>query len=58
MNINEEEYSDERMLKFLKNNSEKSPANFIALIVGDVKSHVGTAQQSDDITSLFLKRIK
>ena len=58
MNINEEEYSDERMLKFLKNNSEKSPANFIAMIVGDVKSHVGTAQQSDDITSLFLKRIK
>lgn len=58
MNINEEEYSDERMIEFLKNNSEKSPANFIALIVDDVKQHVGPAQQSDDITSLFLKRIK
>ena len=58
MNINEEEYSDERMIEFLKNNSEKKPANFIALIVSDVKNHVGAAQQSDDITSLFLKRIK
>ena len=58
MNINEEEYSDERMIEFLKNNSAKSPRDFINLIVKDVRHHVGNAQQSDDITSLFIKRIK
>ncbi len=58
MNINEEEYSDERMIGFLKNNSEKNPKDFIRLIVEDVRQHVGTAQQSDDITSLFVRRIK
>jgi len=58
MNINEEEFSDERMIQFLKNNSDKSPKDFISTIVDDVKKHVGAAQQSDDITSLFIKRIK
>lgn len=58
MNINEEEFSDERMIQFLKNNSNKSPKDFISTIVDDVKKHVGAAQQSDDITSLFIKRIK
>ena len=56
MNINEEEYSDERMIGFLKSNSEKNPQDFINLIVADVRQHVGAAQQSDDITSLFIKR--
>ena len=58
MNSNEEEYSDERMIEFLKTNSGKSPQDFIELIVKDVRKHVGAAQQSDDITSLFIKRIK
>lgn len=58
MNIREEEYSDERMIGFLKNNSEKSPQDFIRLIVWDVRQHVGTVQQSDDITSLFVKRFE
>lgn len=58
MNISEEEYSDERMVGFLKNNSEKNPKDFIRLIVEDVKLHVGSAQQSDDITSLFVKRFE
>ena len=58
MNINEEEYSDERMIEFLNTNSGKSPHDFIELIVKDVRKHVGAAQQSDDITSVFIKRIK
>ncbi len=58
MNANEEEYSDERMLEFLKINSDKKSTDFIKLIVEDVRRHVGNAQQSDDITSLFIKRIK
>jgi energy-coupling factor transport system substrate-specific component len=58
MNVNEEEYSDDRMTEFLKKHSDKTPVDFIKLIVEDVKMHVGSAQQSDDITSLFIKRIK
>ena len=58
MNINEEEYSDERMIQFLKSNAEKNPKEFIEQIVQDVRQHVGEALQSDDITSLFIKRTK
>ena len=58
MNINEEEYSDERMVDFLKKHADKNPKDFIMLIVEDVKEHVGSAPQSDDITSFFIKRIK
>ncbi|MEJ2494731.1 MAG: PP2C family protein-serine/threonine phosphatase, partial [Ignavibacteriaceae bacterium] len=56
MNITEEEYSDERMIEFLRNNSDLVPEEFISSIVNDVKKHVGEAEQSDDITCLFLKR--
>ena len=57
MNPDEVEYSDERMIEFFKSNSEKSPSEFINAIVDDVKNHAGTADQSDDITCLILKRI-
>lgn len=56
MNPNEEEYSDKRMIDFFKAHSNKDPKEFIKLIVADVKKHVVGAQQSDDITSLILKR--
>ncbi|HEY6435452.1 MAG TPA: PP2C family protein-serine/threonine phosphatase [Ignavibacteriaceae bacterium] len=58
MNLNEEEYSDERMIGTLKKHAGTNPKDFIQLIVEDVKLHVGRAQQSDDITSLFIKRIE
>jgi sigma-B regulation protein RsbU (phosphoserine phosphatase) len=57
MNPDEQEYSDERMIEFLKNNSALSPSEFIAAIVNDVKKFVSGAEQSDDITSLMIKRI-
>ena len=57
MNLNEEEYSDERMIEFFENNSDTVPEKFISAIVNDVRKHVGQAEQSDDITSLFLKRV-
>jgi sigma-B regulation protein RsbU (phosphoserine phosphatase) len=57
MNTKEEEYSDERMIDFFTNNSDKSPSEFINAILNDIKSHAGTADQSDDITCLILKRI-
>jgi sigma-B regulation protein RsbU (phosphoserine phosphatase) len=57
MNINEEEYTDERMINFIKENSELPVDEFIRLLVEDVKSYAGEAEQSDDITSMILKRI-
>lgn len=57
MNNKEEEYSDERMIDFFKQNSGLLTDEFIRSIVEDVKSHVGEAEQSDDITSMILKRV-
>jgi sigma-B regulation protein RsbU (phosphoserine phosphatase) len=56
MNLKEEEYSDERMIEFLKNNSEKSPLDLSNSFVKDVRRHTSGADQSDDITLLVLKR--
>jgi sigma-B regulation protein RsbU (phosphoserine phosphatase) len=56
MNLNEEEYSDQRMTSFFKENSERPVDEFIKLIVEDVKIYAGEAEQSDDITSMILKR--
>lgn len=56
MNLNEEEYSDQRMIDFFKKNSERPVDEFINHIVADVKKYAGEAEQSDDITSMILKR--
>ena len=56
MNENEEEYSDEKMINFFIKHSEKPSQEFIKALVKDVKEYSGTAPQSDDITSLILKR--
>ena len=57
MNSSEEEYTDQRMIQFFTGNSDRSVGDFIKLIVEDVKKHVGTAEQSDDITAMLLKRL-
>ena len=56
MNENEEEYSDEKMIKFFLTHSEKPSQEFINALVKDVKEYSGTAPQSDDITAIILKR--
>jgi sigma-B regulation protein RsbU (phosphoserine phosphatase) len=56
MNEKEEEFSDEKMIDFFKQHSNKSSDEFISAIVRDVKDHAGTAMQSDDITAMILKR--
>jgi sigma-B regulation protein RsbU (phosphoserine phosphatase) len=56
MNENEEEYSDERMIQFFTEHSQNSSEEFISALVKDVKGYAGNAQQSDDITTLILKR--
>lgn len=56
MNEKEEEYSDEKMLNFFLNHSQKSSQEFINALVKDVKDYAGTTLQSDDITAMILKR--
>ena len=57
MNEKEEEYSDDKMIKFFLDNSDTSSIDFIDDLVKDVKEYSGTALQSDDITAVILKRI-
>ena len=57
MNIIDEEYSDDRMIDFVKDHSNEDPQQFIKMIVEDVKKFTDEAQQSDDITSIYLKRL-
>ena len=54
MNLNEEEYSDQRMIDFFTDHSERPVDEFIKLLVEDVKRYAGEAEQSDDITSMIL----
>jgi len=56
MNENEEEYSDERMENIFLKNKPESSQEFIDKIVSDVKNFVGKAEQSDDITAMYLIR--
>jgi sigma-B regulation protein RsbU (phosphoserine phosphatase) len=56
MNEKNEEYSDDKMIKFFLNNSHTSGKDFIDAFVKDVKEYSGTALQSDDITAMILKR--
>jgi phosphoserine phosphatase RsbU/P len=58
LNLNDEEYSDERMIEYFKNNSDKPVSEFNEAIVSDVKALVGVTPQSDDITCLILKRVE
>ncbi len=54
MNESEEEYSDERMEEFFLQNKTKTAQEFVDKIVEDVKTFTGNAEQSDDITVLYL----
>ncbi|RKY90096.1 MAG: hypothetical protein DRQ01_09735, partial [Ignavibacteriae bacterium] len=54
MNENEEEYSDERMEEFFLINKTATAQEYVDKIVSDVKSFAGDAEQSDDITTMYL----
>ncbi len=56
MNEKEEEYSDEKMIKYFIEHSDQSSDVFIKSMVNDVKNFVGITPQSDDITAMILKR--
>jgi serine phosphatase RsbU (regulator of sigma subunit) len=44
------------MIKFFTEHSQNSSEEFISALVKDVKNYSGDAQQSDDITVLYLIR--
>jgi len=56
MDEDEEEYSDERMENFFLENKTGTAREFVDKIVSDVKTFAGNAEQSDDITALYLIR--
>lgn len=56
MNINEEEYTDQRLEKYFMKKKPAKALTFINNIVKDVRKHSGDTPQSDDITALYLIR--
>ncbi|NOX16774.1 MAG: SpoIIE family protein phosphatase [Chlorobi bacterium] len=55
MNVNFEEYSDERLEKLALSNCDKTADDLLNVIMNDVMKHTVGAVQSDDITALVLK---
>jgi sigma-B regulation protein RsbU (phosphoserine phosphatase) len=55
MNVDFEEYSDERLQKLVLANCDKSADELLSTIMNDVMKHTTGAVQSDDITALVLK---
>jgi sigma-B regulation protein RsbU (phosphoserine phosphatase) len=56
MNTDRSQYGDERLGQLLLTHSGKSAAGVLEEIIGDVRTHVGTAPQMDDITLVTVKR--
>ena len=56
MNENNEELGEERLFEILKGASSKEPEEIIRAIFEGIKTFVGDAPQSDDITCLMLHR--
>ena len=54
MNIDNNLYGDERLIKLLNNSKDHHPRVITKTIVDDVNIFVGAAEQSDDITILIL----
>ena len=57
MNVNFEEFGDERFVGTLKKTAGKSCQEIIENVKGDVAAFTKGAEQSDDITMLVLKRL-
>jgi serine phosphatase RsbU (regulator of sigma subunit) len=55
MNIDREEYGDDRLEEYIQKNSKLSSKAFVDKLMADVSSHQGDAEQHDDITILTFK---
>ncbi len=49
------EYGLESLMKIARENSDKSASELLDMIIADVKTFIGKAQQHDDMTMLILK---
>jgi sigma-B regulation protein RsbU (phosphoserine phosphatase) len=56
MNIDEQEYGEERLKKIVDKNLDKSPAEIIEQIISDVRKFQGNTPKWDDMTLLIIKR--
>jgi len=56
MDIQHQQYGEERLEKIITANIHASATEIIEKIVGDVRSHVNTAPQMDDMTLVVVKR--
>ena len=57
MNIDNEEYTSERLLQFMNSTDCRTDLQkLLAAVKADVAKHVGDAEQSDDITMMALRR--
>ena len=54
-NNNMEQFSDERLMELLKNNSGNEPKDIIKETFAEVQRHADGANQSDDITAMCIK---
>ncbi|MFH1421692.1 MAG: PP2C family protein-serine/threonine phosphatase, partial [Planctomycetota bacterium] len=50
MNEKGERFSDDRFLDLIAHNSNKSSAEFLNILIEELKAHQGAAEQHDDIT--------
>jgi serine phosphatase RsbU (regulator of sigma subunit) len=57
MNENSEQFGEEKLAEFIRQNSEISAAELIGQIIQAVKIHAGASPQHDDITIVVVKRI-
>lgn len=57
-NLKEEDYGEERLLQTIKQHKTRSARDILTAIKQDIHHHVGTAQQSDDIACVVLKKLK
>jgi len=58
MNLQEEEFGEERLISIIKKFNEEKPQKIIDEIIKSVNTHVGTAPQMDDMTIVVVKRTK
>ncbi|MCK5456936.1 MAG: serine/threonine-protein phosphatase, partial [Melioribacteraceae bacterium] len=56
MDVEEEEYSDEKMEQFFITETSDNSRDFISKILWDVRTFTKGASQSDDITAIYLIR--
>ena len=56
LNVNEEEYEEERLTALVKNHLHRSSEEIARLIINEVNLFMGDADQYDDMTLLLIKR--